>query len=254
MGKKSPESSSAEQDNARKLRGSLGFATDATEEGVSQVMSENNDRELRDIKSNEFENRENDEEFGFDQKLEWIRSLELIFEDKLSLLLVLKGIRPACIISEVNVKPLDLFSKIEEAETRMLPTEEQIEYLKSIGASISSHGLARAREANIKEKGTIVAMTKEILDGLEQARKQLKEINNPRHPKYHETHYTIGKLLGLPESCLANEDHTTDDKIHVPDHLKPLKCFLVSKDHWEEELRILEDWFEQIKDLIPKIK
>ncbi|MDD5291525.1 MAG: SDR family NAD(P)-dependent oxidoreductase [Patescibacteria group bacterium] len=199
------------------------------------------------------DNIEAEEKEEFKQKLEWIKGLKLSFEDKISLLLMLKGIKPACAVSgEIDTSPIGLFSQVEEAETRVLPTTEQIEYLRSIGVNMPEPEVEFSKSHKVKS--TIIAKTKEILDELEQLQNQLKKMPNPRHPKYYETHYKIGKLFGYPESCLAKLGTATDDKIKVPEHLRPLKQFVFSKDNWEEELKTLESWYEQIKDLIPEIK
>lgn len=205
------------------------------------------------INSGNFEKPGINEKKEFERKLEWIKNLELSFGDKISLLLMLKGIKPACVVDgEIDTSSIGLFSQIEEVEIRALPTTEQTEYLRSIGVNIPGPEVEFPKSHKVKN--TTIAKTKEIFDELEQLRNQLKEITNPRHPRYYETHYKIGKLFGYPESCLAKGDTATDDKITVPKHLRPLKRFVFSKDNWEEELKTLESWYGQIKDLIPEIK
>jgi hypothetical protein len=198
-----------------------------------------------------FERQGINENEQFGQKLEWIRDLKISFEDKISLLLLLKGIKPVCdIVGDIDATQVGLFSKTEVIETRMKPTDDQIKYLKSVGVNVpeSEH------PESMKEISTTIAMRQEDLERIRQLRVQLKEIKNSKHPEYFKVHQEIGKLLGYPESCLWREDSTAKNNITIPEYLRPLKQFVFSEDNWEEELKTLEAWYEQIKDLVPKIE
>ncbi len=187
----------------------------------------------------------------FKQKLEWIKSLNASLKDKINLLLLIKGLKSVCIIEdEIDASQVGLFSKSVTLETKMNPTKEQIEYLKSLGVITPE---PKEFEKSVKMTDTYVSTRQEDLEKilqLQEEKRQSTGVKNLMSP----IDYEIGKLFGYPESCLAKFDLATDSKVKVPDHLQSLKSFTFSPDHWQEELKFLESWYEQIKDLIPQIK
>ena len=186
------------------------------------------------------------------QKLEFIRGLEISLRDRISILLVLKGIKPACMVDGyVDGEPLGLFSETKEVRTHILPSVAQIEYLRSIGIDMP--------EPVIEDGGTPVtnvATNKDVLDELTRLEEQLRGMGGVYNAETYDIHYKIGKLLGYPESCLGKlgtKYAVAEDEIEIPDHLQNLSKFVFTKKNWREELKTLEKWYEEIKDLIPQI-
>jgi hypothetical protein len=186
------------------------------------------------------------------QKLEFIRGLEISLRDRISILLVLKGIKPACMVDgEVDAGPLGLFSETREVKTHILPSTAQVEYLKSLGIDMP--------EPVIEDRGTPVtnvAKGKDVLDELTRLEEQLRGMGGVHNAETYDIHYKIGKLLGYPESCLGKlgtKYAADENEIEIPDHLQNLSKFIFTKENWQEELKTVEKWYEEIKDLIPQI-
>ncbi len=161
------------------------------------------------------------------KKIEAVRRLNIGPEQKAGIILTILGLKPAA--------ELDLYKNNDDQET--------------VEAALAESGLNFSRKEILNpEKSPNLTAIFVIAQNDETMGKLLSSEANRDHVAY-------GELMGYPKSAVAAFDNRQDllPENQYPDMAGIIFRFKLSKTGWPEELKVLREWSEAIREKAPDL-
>lgn len=188
---------------------------------------------------------------GTQEAVESVEALPIRDQEKISLLLVLARAKPAAYISVKKLwEPGQQSETVSEAEIEHVTTT-----LRSLGLVTSVPFISR-EEAHMDHKNGICFMGHETVHLFSSYNKEV--VNQCRAARTTKPidDYSLGKLLGFPESAVQAFGHSTSEKLYIPEEIlrqdfMAFCLFKLSVEKRKEEIELVKQWAATIQELAP---